>query len=856
MQVNGVAGYMTLDAPTDTSRGFKVQLQKADSVVTMFDGDVQQLTFEVIYHEEYHVQVKIYDSANARYEVPVPLNLPAAPDATQQYTVEVSDPDTPFAFSIKRADDPDGQPLFQTVGPVTFEDQFIQITTELASSYLYGFGENTHPTFKHTFSPRMTYPIFAKDQPVGEGDMAEYGVHPYYVVVDPVSGTTHSVLFFNSNAQEYSTFYLTGNRPAVTLRTIGGIIDLHFFLGPTLEDVNKQYTQMVGLPAFPPYWSLGFHLSRYGYQNSDEVREVRMRMQAAGIPQDVQTLDIDYMLRFRDFTIDPDAWGDLPELAQELHNEDIKLTLILDPAVVIDWDNYPPGQRGKDADAFVKWSSSLYIPDDQDPTCQDYVVGYVWPDTKTVFPDFFKPSTQDWWKEELRILHETASYDAIWIDMNEPANFGTNLDKPWNWPEGEPDWSLKCPYTDRDSPPYPTKLIRVGDNESKRISDHSICMEGIHTDGNNTFYHYDVHSLYGWSETVITFRGLQELFPGTRPVVLSRSTYPGSGKYAVHWLGDNTSAWSHLKMSIIGMLEFNLFGLPMVGADICGFFGDTTVEMCARWMQLGAFYPFSRNHNGIDQVDQDPGAWPEVAEISRHVLTLRYKYLPYLYTLFHEAHMSGNSVVRPLFSNHPTDLIALEVDDQFLWGWDVMVAPVHTEGATSRNVYFPEDLWYDLETGTLAATGPSSQNVEAPLEKIPVYVRGGAILPFQEPAISTTQSRQNPFGLTIALDASGSATGELFWDDGELEHVMSETYLADITFSSNVLTLTVTGNPDAASGLTMGTLEFYGYPSDPTGIEVNGTPLDPSQWSFDAATSVLVVTVSAPISEDIIVTLT
>ncbi|KAK3876903.1 hypothetical protein Pcinc_018349 [Petrolisthes cinctipes] len=688
-----------------------------------------------------------------------------------------------------------------------------------------------------------------------QGFMAEYGHHPYYVVVDPDTGNTHSVLLFNSNAMEYSTFTLPDGRPAVTLRTIGGILDFHIFTGPTLEDVNKQYAQMVGLPAFPPYWSLGFHLSRYGYASTNEVREVRERMKAMGIPQDVQTLDIDYMERFRDFTYDPVPWGDLPALTQELHNDNLKLTIILDPAVVIDWDNYPPGQRGKDADAFIKWYSDIYIPSDQDPTCRDYVIGYVWPDTKTVFPDFFKPSTKAWWKEELNIFYESVAYDAIWIDMNEPANFGTNLDKPFNWPSELPDWSLKCPYTHWDSPPYPTKFIRVGDNESGRLSDHGMCMTVNHTDGVKNFMHYDVHSLYGWSETDATFKALQEIFPGKRPVVLSRSTYPGSGKYAVHWLGDNTSAWSHLKMSVIGMLEFNLFGLPMVGADICGFFGDATMELCMRWMELGAFYPFSRNHNAIGQTEQDPGIWPEVAEVSRFVLNLRYQYLPYLYTLFHAAHMHGNSVVRPLFSEYPTDLTALDVDDQFMWGTGMMFAPVLTESTSSRNVYFPQGLWYHSVPGFLAATGPSTVLANAPMEAILIYVRGGAILPYQEPSLTTVESRQNPFGLTVALDESGSASGELFWDDGEEEHAMSETYFATMSFAANSLNLVVSNNPAPMTGLNLETVRFYGYPADPALVTVNGENLDPSQWAYDADYSVLSVTMSAPLDQDVAVVL-
>ncbi|KAA0194430.1 hypothetical protein HAZT_HAZT010587, partial [Hyalella azteca] len=276
---------------------------------------------------------------------------------------------------------------------------------------------------------------------------------------------------------------------------------------------------------------------------------------------------------------------------------------------------------------------------------------------------------------------------------------------------------------------------------------------------------------------------MMKLYPRKRQVVLSRSTFPGSGSYAIHWLGDNTADWTHMAMSIIGMIEFNMFGIPMVGADICGFFGATTVEMCARWMQLGAFYPFSRNHNAIGEPDQDPTYDPTVAAISKDVLELRYKYLPYLYSLFHRAHMSGFSVVRPLYNVFPRDVTARDVDDQFFWGTGIMVAPVLAPGLTARDVYFPEGIFYDLVTGEVQSTSAQVLSVPAPLEKIPVFARGGSILVTQEPALNTVLSRKNNFGLILALDSALSSDGEIFWDDGEYEHIMPEAYMNFVTFA-------------------------------------------------------------------------
>ncbi|XP_063608806.1 sucrase-isomaltase, intestinal-like [Penaeus indicus] len=801
MVSNDVGGYVVDGEAQDTGRGFKVNLKKADASVTMFGGDVTDLVFEVIYHENYHLQVKIYDQANARYEVPLPLNLPAEAETEPLYSVGVSGNGEPFHFNVNR--NSNGNTIFRSEGPLTFEDQFIQLNTELMSTYLYGFGENTHTSFRQVFEPRTTFPIFARDQPVGTDPMNEYGHHPYYMVMEDDLGNSHSVLLHNSNAMEYSTFLLDDGTPTLTLRTIGGIIDLHFFLGPDPEDLNLQYANMVGTPAMPTYWSLGFHLSRWGYNSTDGVRAARERMKAMGIPQDVQTCDIDYMDRQRDFTYDPVNWGDMPDLIDELHNDNIKVTLILDPALVIDFDNYAPAARGKESDVFIKWSEPGLVPSDQEPGTDDYMVGYVWPDTKTIFPDFLKPETKTWWTNELKLFHDVSgTFESVSVCLS--------------------------------------------------FSDHTICMSGNQTDGTKTYLHYDVHSLYGLTETIATFDGLTEVIPNKRPVVLSRSTFPGSGKYAVHWLGDNAADWKQMHMSIIGMFDFNMFGLPMVGADVCGFFNEPDLEMCARWMQVGAFYPFSRNHNTMGTADQDPGVWPEVGEISREVLSLRYKYLPFLYSLFHKAHMHGNSVIRPLLNEFPADIPARDVDDQFLWGSGLMVAPVITQGATSRDVYFPQGLWYDLVYAKLVATGPTTQTVSAPLEIIPVYVRGGYILPYQVPALNTVESRKNPFGLTVALDELMIALGEIFWDDGEvLEHVMSESYMSKVAYYQEELTMTVMHGQDAVAGINLETIDILGFPKEAQRISVNGADIPSSGWRYDADASLLSIYISVPLADDL-----
>ncbi|NWR66178.1 SUIS protein, partial [Bucorvus abyssinicus] len=201
------------------------------------------------------------------------------------------------------------------------------------------------------------------------------------------------------------------------------------------------------------------------------------------------------------------------------------------------------------------------------------LVGQVWPG-RTVFPDFTNPACTSWWVEECRRFHNQVPYDGIWIDMNEVANFAA----------GSIDG---CGQNDLNYPPFTPHVV------DRLLYSKTLCLDAVQKWGRQ----YDVHNLYGYSMILSTQRAIETLFPGKRSFLLSRSTFAGSGKYAGHWLGDNTASWDHLKWAIPGMLEFGLFGVPYVGADICGFFENVTEELCRRWMQVGAFYPFARNHN-------------------------------------------------------------------------------------------------------------------------------------------------------------------------------------------------------------------------------------------------------------------
>jgi alpha-glucosidase (family GH31 glycosyl hydrolase) len=280
-----------------------------------------------------------------------------------------------------------------------------------------------------------------------------------------------------------------------------------------------------------------------------------------------------------------------------------------------------------------------------------------------------------------------------------------------------------------------------------------------------------------------------------------------------------------MRSSIILMLQYNLFGVPFVGSDICGFNGATTRALCQRWSELGAFYPFSRNHNADGTPEQDPGVWPEVAEAARKALTVRYTLLPTLYTLFFKHVTEGSTVVRALFHEFPLDATARNIDRQFLWGSGILISPVLEEGVTQLEAYFPSGArWFDYYTGSEVPTG--QQTLDAPLDHINVHVRGGGVYPTQAPALNTVLSRQNPFGLIIALSQDGTASGKLYVDDGDsIDPQNSGLYfLADYQVRNRLLLAIVEHNGySGIQGQVLDNIRLLGA-GTVTSVTVNGQP--------------------------------
>jgi alpha-glucosidase (family GH31 glycosyl hydrolase) len=272
-------------------------------------------------------------------------------------------------------------------------------------------------------------------------------------------------------------------------------------------------------------------------------------------------------------------------------------------------------------------------------------------------------------------------------------------------------------------------------------------------------------------------------------------------------------------------LQFNQFGIPFVGADICGFIGDSNADLCQRWMQLGAFYPFSRNHNGLGYIDQDPGIWGQaVAASSKRALEIRYTLIPYLYTLFYQHYTEGSTVVRPLWHEFATDPNTHGIDRQFLWGSGLLISPVLDEGAVTVRAYFPDERFYNYYDGARVGTRGGLVTLDAPMSYIHLHIRGGNILPTQDHAITTEAARNNPLGLIVALDDNARAKGVLYYDDGiSPDPVETESYfLAEYTADNGNLTVSIKKNGySEMSNKRYGTIRLFGA-GVITSVTVNG----------------------------------
>ncbi|KAJ6630222.1 glycoside hydrolase family 31 protein [Mycena sp. CBHHK59/15] len=872
LAITGVLGGTTVDpAVLDACPGYTAtnvnvyggtltaSLKLAGKACNVFGTDIKTLALKVVYETSSRIHVKITDPTSARYEVPesvLPRPSSANPVSPQSAAIRFNYTTSPFAFSIVRA--ATSEVLFSTAShPIIYEPQYLRVKTNLAANAnIYGLGEHTN-TFR--LDPdNTTLTLWSRDAygiPTGSN---LYGNHPVYF--EHRTTGTHGVLLLNSNGMDIK---LTNG--ALEYNVIGGVLDFYFLAGSQTDptETARQYAEIVGTPAEVPYWSFGLHQCRFGYNNYIDVAGVISNYSAAGIPLETMWTDIDYMDRRRIFTVDPQYFplNRMREIVDYLHSQDQRFVLMTDPAVgYLPDQGYGPYDRGTADDVWLKnQNGSSHL-------------GLVWPGV-TVYPDWFHPKIQDYWSNEFELFYNASTgldIDGAWIDMNEPSSF---CDLPCDDPFTQAK-KQALPPPRSTLPPDPDTPIFVNSTPVRRrskrdnllvpqyainnaapggnLSSKTAYTDTVHA---NNLTEYNTHNLYGTMMSVATHEAMLARRPGLRTLVITRSTFAGAGKHVGKWLGDNFSTWEHYRLSIAGMLGMaTIYQVPMVGSDICGYAENTTETLCARWAMLGAFYPFMRNHNADTAISQEFYRWPLTTAAAKNVLDIRYRLLDYIYTSFHQANLQGSPVVSPMWFKYPKDAATYPIDLQWFYGDSILVSPVTEENSTSVSIYLPKDTFFDFVTlAPVEGTGSQVLLNNISFTEIPLHIKGGAILPLREKStMTTTELRETDFEFVVAPGADGTASGQLYVDDGASVTQAASTQVS-MSFKHGMFALT--GSFGFKTGVKAARVRFLGVAKVPSAVLLDGKAVAHQAVSYSKASKVLDVAVGMEFTRGFTVTL-
>uniref|UniRef100_A0A2R9CR06 Neutral alpha-glucosidase AB n=1 Tax=Pan paniscus TaxID=9597 RepID=A0A2R9CR06_PANPA len=589
----------------------------------------------------------------------------------------------------------------------------------------------------------------------------------------------------------------SGETPQTDVRWMSetGIIDVFLLLGPSISDVFRQYASLTGTQALPPLFSLGYHQSRWNYRDEADVLEVDQGFDDHNLPCDVIWLDIEHADGKRYFTWDPSRFPQPRTMLERLASKRRKLVAIVDPHIKVD-SGYRVHEELRNLGLYVKTRDG-----------SDYE-GWCWPGSAG-YPDFTNPTMRAWWANMFSYDNYEGSAPNlfVWNDMNEPSVF--------NGPEV------------------------------------TMLKDAQHYGG---WEHRDVHNIYGLYVHMATADGLRQRSGGMeRPFVLARAFFAGSQRFGAVWTGDNTAEWDHLKISIPMCLSLGLVGLSFCGADVGGFFKNPEPELLVRWYQMGAYQPFFRAHAHLDTGRREPWLLPsQHNDIIRDALGQRYSLLPFWYTLLYQAHREGIPVMRPLWVQYPQDVTTFNIDDQYLLGTLVFPVlgtnpPIQNSGAHGVQVYLPGqgEVWYDIQSYQ-KHHGPQTLYLPVTLSSIPVFQRGGTIVPrWMRVRRSSECMKDDPITLFVALSPQGTAQGELFLDDGHTFNYQTrqEFLLRRFSFSGNTLVSSSAdpeGHFETPIWIERVVIIGAGKPAAVV-LQTKGSPESRLSFQHDPETSVLVL---------------
>lgn len=574
---------------------------------------------------------------------------------------------------------------------------------------VYGLGEAVRGINKRGW----IYCGYCSDDPFHTEDKSSlYGAHNFLIIDDKINGGDRFGVFFDYPSR--ITFDIGySNENTMTVCTANPDIDVYIIEGDSLRDIARQFRTLVGKSYIPPRWAFGFMQSRWGYFNKADIERVVDSYKKCGIPIDSVCLDIDYMERFKNFTVNDERFPEFESFVAYMKSKGIRLVPIIYAAVKVE-KGYDIYEEGAEKGYFCK-----------DENGDDYVVG-VWPG-QSVLPDFLNDEAGRWFGDKYSLLTD-AGIEGFWNDMNEPALFYSQK-------------GLKKAFDDIDE--YKGKSL--GANSFFDARDVFARLANSQDDYNSFYHnvngkkikHNDVHNLFGFNMTKSAGEGFLRNNPHKRTLLFSRASYIGMHRYGGIWTGDNHSWWSHILLSLQQMPSLNMCGFLYSGSDIGGFNGNCTRDLLLRWLSLGVFTPLMRNHSACGTRDQECFAYDNTDDF-KNIVSFRYRLLPYIYSEFMKAAINDDMYIRPLCFDYENDSTARSVEDQVMVGDCIMIAPVYRQNASGRYVYLPEDMTMVRLNGDSSVTQSKMQKghhyIDIPKNELVFFIKSGHAVPLYESA--------------------------------------------------------------------------------------------------------------------------
>lgn len=565
---------------------------------------------------------------------------------------------------------------------------------------VYGLGENVRGINKRGW----IYKSCCADEPNHVEDRTSLYASHNFLVLD--GGKEQFGVFFDyPGIITFDVGYTHLNELKITLSEPDA--DVYVMTGESILDIVKQFRQLIGRSYIPPKWAFGYQQSRWGYMNEADIREVVKGHREKKIPLESIYMDIDYMERFKDFTVNQERFPDFPEFVKEMKAQHIHLVPIIDAGVKVE-EGYDVYEEGIEKGYFCKKENG------------EYFVAGVWPG-KVHFPDVLNKEAREWFGNKYQVLLDQG-IEGFWNDMNEPSIFFAQdrMDETF-----DKIAELKDKNLDLDTFQQFTGLVGSLANNTDDFK------KFYHNVDGKMMRHDKVHNLFGYNMTRAAGEAFERLSPEKRILMFSRSSYIGMHRYGGIWTGDNKSWWNHLLLNLRMMPSLNMVGILYTGADIGGFGADATEDLVMRWIQLAMFSPLMRNHSAIGTREQEVYRFDHIEEF-RKIINIRYGLLAYIYSEYMKSALNSEMYFKPLSFVYTDDEFASQVEDQLLVGDSLMIAPVYNQNAKGRYVYLPEEMAMlrfrgvdDYDTEILPA---GHHYVEAGLFEMLVFVRPDKIL--------------------------------------------------------------------------------------------------------------------------------